>query len=1469
MKSNPFATRRNPHSLFNTLTLVMLPLLLATTQQSWAGSDTWTGASNGNWHTAGNWAGGNAPANAADIASFGTSATTDISIGQYTAIDGITFNAGADAFTISKAAPAAVSLGGQGIINNSGVKQRFELPESLYIENLFFFDFRGNATAGSKTTFALEGGKVEYGIGANIRFYDNASAAGGSFELYGGQGDLIMGARVLFFNSATAANGTFEMFGNQGRGNDLDSAAGTLIAFYENSTAGNAVFNLAAGMDALSKAAILSFEGNSSAENATINVHSLPFGAGENARVTFGANSTAGNSTLIASTVFGNDLPGFISFNGAATGGTATVWLRSTGQLRISGLSTDGVSIGSLEGDSVSEVRLGNKKLTVGTNNKSTIMRGVITGAGGSLEKTGTGLLTLSGSNTYTGTTSVTGGELRISGTVLGDTIVSTDAILSGTGTLAAVQVGAAAVIAPGPNKGTLRTGDLTLSPTAQIQFDLATPGTVGGGVNDLIAVEGDLTLDGTLTLSNLGDLTEGTYTLITYTGTLTDNELTLGNPADGFIYTVDSTQANTISLQIIRATAALELSTSELDFAVRPYNVASTARVLSIQNDGNVPVSVSSIIFTGIHGGEFIVVSETCSATPLAVAAQCSVTLNHNGSSVGGRTATLNIHSDADNSPNEVILNARVVAEPVLTGLNGTALEFQAGTGPLLIDADAQTALSLPGALNLAGATLHVEFTSGADAEDDLLSFSTAGDISLSTSSAGSDVSVNGVVIGTLDSDIAAGEVLGVTFNENATPVRVQLLLQAITYRNINTTNPAAGIREIRIELTFLGQLASATLTANVNVTQTLYLSAAELAFGIRAYNEAPTSRSLSIQNSGNIPVNLAESVLIGAHAADYVIATDTCSEATLSVGAQCDITLHHEGNTPGVRNATLRFASDAEGSPHEVNLIAQVVGEPVFENLGGSTSVFVTGALPLLLGADAQLSVPGAQDLTGAGLLVQLLAGADAEEDMLAIDSENRVTLTGFEAGDDVLVDGLIIGILGNTLAPGEDLLVIFNEDATPAHVQILLQNLTFQNLNGTDPVNGVRDISVTLTYLGMVASVDVAIDVQTPPPPSTDGNITAEVVGQTLNGAVQIGSGGVINGGTINGNVTGNGVVTGDVVMGAGATISGAKITGNLNGNAAAPARLSGGTVTSAAKLSNVIIGPDVLLEPGLTLGEGVTFESPGLIDAVQSIEVFDTGGATVTQQSTGQITVKGDGYQAVTMPVEIVQAQIGQEPGVYYGEDGDILLITEDGLGIRAYPLPADSASLQSMMTDRSLQITFSPLGQMLVSPSETSDDALQSDRIVMALQIEQTYFIARPDVLAIPAWRGNTLGLLEYPVSGLGTVQHMSSLFVASDGSVMQQDLVPTPVDWQMLKTTLLNLPGVTAASLDTRGTIQVSIDGVTLRGVMDYTVTRGGQGNVEGLALDLVGDLSGNGMDDYRVTYANGDQQLLFVYQLE
>lgn len=342
-----------------------------------AASATWTGATSGDWNTDSNWNPAAQPNGASDTATFASSSRTSVSLSADTTVDGIVFNAGASAFTIAALSFFGLTIDGAGITNNSSTVENFTTAFDGLNESFIFFS---NVGAGTPTISSPGGGAVIFTNNLGATMFNSGTNAGSGTFINNGRPDnsSAITGETDFNGTANAGSGTFTNNGGTGSG-----GLGGFTNFLGTSDAVTGMFT---------------------SNGATVN--------GALGGVTnFGSGSTANAATLIANGGSNGGLGGTITFSTISTGGTATVKVFGNGSLDISGHTGNalGVTIGSLEG--TGNVFLGSQKLTVGSNNSSTTFSGVIQD-GGSLSKIGTGQLSLTNANTFTGGTLISAGTL-------------------------------------------------------------------------------------------------------------------------------------------------------------------------------------------------------------------------------------------------------------------------------------------------------------------------------------------------------------------------------------------------------------------------------------------------------------------------------------------------------------------------------------------------------------------------------------------------------------------------------------------------------------------------------------------------------------------------------------------------------------------------------------------------------------------------------------------------------------------------------------------------------------------------------------------------------------------------------------------------------------------------------------------------------------------------------------------------
>jgi outer membrane autotransporter protein len=300
--------------------------------------------------------------------------------------------------------------------------------------------------------------------------------------------------RTLTFTGAGIIN-------NSSNAPSFSLASGSLLNFMNSSTAGNAIITTAVASN-------LNFGGTSSAGTATIANSGVVFfsnsssaGAATISNLTGGlldffGNSTAANSTIINSAS--------VAFFNNASGGQARFINNAGGTLDISGAVVP-VTFGSIEG--AGTYLLGSNQLITGLNNLSTTVSGTIAGTGGSLVKVGTGTLTLSGANTYTGLTTISEGAINLTGSLLSPVSVEPGGTLGSTGTVFNTVTNAGTV-APGFDLPESVFGTLTVNNYVGAGGSLALRTFLGGdgSPSDLLTINGGTATGSTsVRITNVG----------------------------------------------------------------------------------------------------------------------------------------------------------------------------------------------------------------------------------------------------------------------------------------------------------------------------------------------------------------------------------------------------------------------------------------------------------------------------------------------------------------------------------------------------------------------------------------------------------------------------------------------------------------------------------------------------------------------------------------------------------------------------------------------------------------------------------------------------------------------------------------------------------------------------------------------------------------------------------------------------
>jgi autotransporter-associated beta strand protein len=446
---------------------VSVAALLGGTGSVWAQA-TWVGGT-ADYNTNSNWNNSTVPNTTGQSAIFANIGNSNVNVSASVAPDSWTFNANAQAYTITGSAATTVTLT-TGLINNSLVIQSI----ANTIAGSGSVQQNGPSTLTLTGVNTYIGGTVLNAGTLSISEDWNLGAATGGLTFNGGtlqystSGALVLSAtRAITLNSA---GGTFDV---------ANGAPFNVLAI--SSAIGGLGGLTKIGPGTLALSGINSYSGSTNINAGTLEAD--------------GANSIPSTSAVIVA-------------NGAALG-----------------LGND-VTIGSLAGSGrvFSPISSGNVMLTTGADNTSTTFSGVISNGTAlnltvGLTKVGTGTFTLSGANTYSGPTNVNGGTLFVSGSIIDSSaVVNSGGVLAGTGTVGSTTVNSGGAFAPGsgaPGSAITVFGNLALQSGASYMVQ------INSAISSLANILGTAMLGGA-TVNAIyanGSYVAKTYTILTAAG--------------------------------------------------------------------------------------------------------------------------------------------------------------------------------------------------------------------------------------------------------------------------------------------------------------------------------------------------------------------------------------------------------------------------------------------------------------------------------------------------------------------------------------------------------------------------------------------------------------------------------------------------------------------------------------------------------------------------------------------------------------------------------------------------------------------------------------------------------------------------------------------------------------------------------------------------------------------------------------
>src|SRR5579864_2362913 len=349
--------------------------------------------------------------------------------------------------------------------------------------------------------------------------------------------------------------------------------------------------------------------------------------------------------------------------------------------------------------------------------------------------------------------------------------------------------------------------------------------------------------------------------------------------PAEAFATITDDAPGSPHVLSVvgIGSGALAALSTTSLSFGNQPQGSISPAKAVTLFNQGNQPLTVTSLTPTGADANQFGLQANNCDSNSIAGGASCTINVVFAPVAIAPYQAEIDIidNSGGLTGAKQVIaLSGTGVAASPIANLSPASLTF----GTLAVGTTSGPQSITLRNLGSAALTLSQLTFTGSDAA----SFAVAP--TGTTCPIGSTVAIGANCLVQI---VFAPQTSGA---KNAT---------------VNFIDNASG------------SLQSISLSG-MAIAPTLQISLSSLTFAAQSVGTSSPPQTITLSNTGTSSVTINVITVTGPNAADF--SENGNCPAVVGAGASCQLTVIFKPLAAGNRSASISISDNAAGNPHSV---------------------------------------------------------------------------------------------------------------------------------------------------------------------------------------------------------------------------------------------------------------------------------------------------------------------------------------------------------------------------------------------------------------------------------------------------------------------------------------------------------------------------------------------------------------------